>query len=326
MNRDSSIDALKAFAIFLVVLGHFLQTTLIDFDNNLLFKFIYSFHMPLFIFLSGYLTYHTDGIKNNFLKLRFLSLIIPYFSWMLVTSTITSIKDNHSLGQIMLNSFLHPDNGLWFLWVLFFMHLLLFCCDFVTKNHILLLISIITIIILLSTFIFKADNTFAIKTFASLLPYYIFGLAVNKFKKRLTFIYNNWFIFLPVFLFLVYFWQRNDALDFNIPIRNSKVFILIYKTIVASLGIIISIGLFSKINKFYNFILYVGKNSLAIYAIHFYSLYALEPIKNILNGTFYYEYAAIISILIISFCLFITYFLNKNKQLAFLFLGKVNKY
>ena len=61
-KRILSIDAIKAFAIFCVVLGHCIQYGsgifyLKDeiYFENWLFKIIYSFHMPLFMLISGYL-------------------------------------------------------------------------------------------------------------------------------------------------------------------------------------------------------------------------------------------------------------------------------
>jgi acyltransferase len=69
-NRLNWVDSLKGFAIFLVVYGH-----------NFPFceKYIYSFHMPLFLMISGF--FYPRKSDLNDLKKRFISLIIPYFSW-----------------------------------------------------------------------------------------------------------------------------------------------------------------------------------------------------------------------------------------------------
>ena len=52
-KRDDLLDIAKDIGIMLVVLGHTLQGFYTDFDNNLAFRLIYSFHMPLFFFISG---------------------------------------------------------------------------------------------------------------------------------------------------------------------------------------------------------------------------------------------------------------------------------
>ena len=45
-ERDNTLDLLKGFAIILVVLGHINVVTPVE-------NFIYSFHMSLFMFISG---------------------------------------------------------------------------------------------------------------------------------------------------------------------------------------------------------------------------------------------------------------------------------
>ena len=54
-KRNLTIDAMKGAAIILVVLGHVICDVYdpITYNNNLIFKFCYSFHMPLFTFLSA---------------------------------------------------------------------------------------------------------------------------------------------------------------------------------------------------------------------------------------------------------------------------------
>lgn len=69
-DRIIWIDYAKFIGIYLVVLGHLPI-------NVKSIIFIYSFHMPLFFFLSGYLYKKSDNMKNNF-KYNICSLIVPY--------------------------------------------------------------------------------------------------------------------------------------------------------------------------------------------------------------------------------------------------------
>lgn len=55
-KRITYLDSLKAILILLVILGHAVQFNTEEYETNPLFQFIYSFHMPLFLFISGYLT------------------------------------------------------------------------------------------------------------------------------------------------------------------------------------------------------------------------------------------------------------------------------
>lgn len=61
MNRLVWADALKGILIVLVVLGHSIQSVMIKmgmpFTEDYLWNLIYSFHMPAFIAVSGFLAY-----------------------------------------------------------------------------------------------------------------------------------------------------------------------------------------------------------------------------------------------------------------------------
>lgn len=52
-ERIQYIDAMRGFAILLVVIAHLVQYNFEDAFHNDIFNTIYSFHMPLFFFISG---------------------------------------------------------------------------------------------------------------------------------------------------------------------------------------------------------------------------------------------------------------------------------
>ena len=61
------VDTLKGWLIILVVLGHALQCTLgSECDENHLWNIIYSFHMPAFMAISGYLAFWSGGGQKCF--------------------------------------------------------------------------------------------------------------------------------------------------------------------------------------------------------------------------------------------------------------------
>jgi fucose 4-O-acetylase-like acetyltransferase len=65
-KRNVLLDYFKGIAIFLVVWGHCLQyaaNASYDFFSNEVFIVIYSFHMPLFMFISGYLFFLTQKTR-----------------------------------------------------------------------------------------------------------------------------------------------------------------------------------------------------------------------------------------------------------------------
>ena len=81
-NRDSFLDGLKFLLIYLVILGH------LPFSSMGLHQVIYSFHMPMFVFLSGYFSkpqepnkLFSSGLRlfRIFLIFDILHIIIQYF-------------------------------------------------------------------------------------------------------------------------------------------------------------------------------------------------------------------------------------------------------
>ena len=110
------IDNLRGFLILLVILGHSIQYGLPDWEQNHVFNFIYSFHMPLFICVSGFVSLHMKASWGQ-IKKRLVQLIIPFLSM----SIVCSIYNGKNL---VLTWILNPSIGLWFLWCLFF----IICC------------------------------------------------------------------------------------------------------------------------------------------------------------------------------------------------------
>ena len=78
--RSLSIDVFKGFGILLMIIGHIISG---DAHLKLIYSFIYSFHMPLFYLVSGYLL-NVKKIARDilpYLKKQGESLLVPYFSF-----------------------------------------------------------------------------------------------------------------------------------------------------------------------------------------------------------------------------------------------------
>lgn len=82
------IDALKGFGIMLVVFAHYSLPVALD-------TYIFSFHMPLFFFISGFLLNFVKYAESatDFIKGRFRSLIVPYFAFAVLTCLFYFLLD-----------------------------------------------------------------------------------------------------------------------------------------------------------------------------------------------------------------------------------------
>lgn len=67
-KRINELDRIKGIAIVLVVVGHILAFVNGRFQyafSNIIFQYIYIFHMPLFFWVSGYLFSDKTPIRKN---------------------------------------------------------------------------------------------------------------------------------------------------------------------------------------------------------------------------------------------------------------------
>ena len=124
-NRISWIDMAKGYGIILVIVGHLhLPSTITN--------YIYSFHIPLFFFLSGYL-FNTKKSFKDFVATKIKRLIIPYiclcipmiFSNLLFSENYTF---NFDCFKIELVCFLLQERHttLWFLACLLILNIIMY--------------------------------------------------------------------------------------------------------------------------------------------------------------------------------------------------------
>lgn len=128
-DRIASIDAAKAIGIVLVCSGHvergLFAAGIVDSSTWIASDFtLYTFHMPLFFFLSG-LTMRS-GLDRSFrmhLVSKARALLLPYFVWSVlqtVAMIAVSREVNHHISVATLLSIAwHPVWQFWFLYVLF---------------------------------------------------------------------------------------------------------------------------------------------------------------------------------------------------------------
>lgn len=75
MERDASFDIMKGIGILAVIAGHSIK--LVTYDDTLLWRFIYSFHMPMFFLIGGFFYKESTDFPRKFIK-DSKRLVIPY--------------------------------------------------------------------------------------------------------------------------------------------------------------------------------------------------------------------------------------------------------
>ena len=187
-KRIAWIDNAKAIAIFFIVLGHQLP-------SGELCGYLYSFHVPLFFFLSG-LTFSADKSPQKYLKEKAKRILIPYFAFSLISIAIYYIlnlifhRGGLSLGQCLLGMLTGTrstrlmlwNNPLWFLPCLFvlliFAYIIkrfIFCSNKIIFTVISLTVSVAAVIVLYCTK-FYPNAPFGIIQAVNASPYFIIGI------------------------------------------------------------------------------------------------------------------------------------------------------
>ncbi|MEK4230881.1 acyltransferase family protein [Solibacillus sp. FSL H8-0538] len=194
MTRDSYYDNAKAILIVLVVFGHTLSGLL--HENRLLdslYMFIYIFHMPAFIFISGYFS-KTIRTKNQIKKL-IATLVIPYIIFQLLYSYYYIYYLDAS---IQFNLF-DPRWGLWFLISLFYWKLML--RPFATSKW---MIAIAILISLTAGYIAEINEYFSLSRTLYFFVYFVAGYHMNmRLIKDAPTYYKNVACGILVILFVV---------------------------------------------------------------------------------------------------------------------------
>ena len=124
-KRNDYLDYCKGALILLVVYGHVVAVFGYKsgpFLENPVLKLIYIFHMPLFMAVSGYVSFGSiqkTGLVPLVIK-RFRNLIVPIISWSITTALVwDAITRSHQFNRLPIQAWTSGVDGLWFLWALF---------------------------------------------------------------------------------------------------------------------------------------------------------------------------------------------------------------
>ncbi len=207
-DRDKCLDYLKFIAAVLVIVGHSIQYSGVLNTNKgfgFIYLVIYSFHMPLFAMISGFLLYKSIERRGaiHALKGKCILLVpiviysIPVFftKGVFVSSEGLLLNIRHFLGFVLIG------NGLiWFLPVIFICSLILILISRVKYCDILILVSAVSSIVWISNY------------FISLLAFiYVFcsiGFIFAKYGLREK---ANRFVFAGcsvIYIALLFFYKR----------------------------------------------------------------------------------------------------------------------
>lgn len=302
-SRDLSFDFIKGILIILVVLGHAIQMVLQNSCwDNYLFHLIYSFHMPLFFFISGF-------FFKSCLKMKWKDMIIYKFERLLIPTIIfTSI-----LLIIKYISNEYCFNGIWDFYLVLRTYWFLICLYSLTLFYYLFIKSTIIIrVLLIFTYVLLVANYEKLPVFILVDCQIIrmmlvmgVGILYKMNKDYIDNILSNKIICFVVILILLlevllirYFYGIN-LLDYSpfIRIMDGICCSLLMFMVLKLMFNIISLN--SK--KITEYIVQSGLNSLGVYLIHV-LICKLMSYNNVYINI-YSEYITIFSLFIVIYLL-----------------------
>lgn len=274
------IDRLKGLAILLVVAGHFIQQHVWggESENNVLVRIIYTFHMPLFFFLSGYVSWLSPKSYFTFFKNKCRSILLPYISWSLLYLLILSPNSpscnvNDYIYLVLPSIFdTHHYGGLyWFLRILFILQVLLLAEKIIIRffKRCLLVHVYINILLCIVVFcigiLFKQLSSimFILHLLSFMLGYYC---SQSNYFDRLIDNKNVFYIALCTYIVAFLFYEPlTDRNIYHVIIAWSLKFLMALTAIVCVLYLFRNIfTLNSRVNDLLKFF---GQHSLMIYLV-----------------------------------------------------------
>jgi acyltransferase len=279
-QRVKWIDMLRGFGIFLVFLGHTTYT------NKHLVHYIFSFHMPLFFFVSGVFFKLTDtsgGFRKFFLT-RINMRLVPYISFGLLTYCIwlfplllkkygiyqgshpvpDSLYYKPLVGMLYgigVNGWLSHNGLLWFLACLFVTEIIFFLMysTIKTKRTMLLALLVFAFLGYIDSVYLRTQLPFSIDIAFTAVVFYGLGYLLRNYLLSYDFGIGSAFICLLLGLGTGFL---NDII-----IMNSRSYgnpLLFY---VSSLSSIYAYICFAKRIPNNRLISYVGQNSLVFFLL-----------------------------------------------------------
>ena len=279
-NRIVWVDIAKGIGIILVLIGHISQ-------NKNLHYFIYSFHMPLFFIISGYLY----SEKEQYVRKKAKSILLPYLFWSIV-SFLYWVLIERNLRTQNLNPIIPATNiliarggednyifnvALWFLPCLFVTEVMFHFLKKRIKN--IKILSIIILFFSILGYIYSKLNfirlPFCLDITLIAIGFYFLGylwkqkieIAFKQFNNK---IWKSYIIIGVMTIVTVVVSQINYGMSMNSLKFNNYFF-----TYIASISGCLVIYIISNIINKNRMLQFLGRNTLIIMCIH-------EPIKRIL--------------------------------------------
>lgn len=274
MEKLNYIDRLKGFAILLVVMGHMYLFPMHP-NDNLIFRIISSFHMPLFLFLSGFV------ISNPSLTI-FKNKAIKYLLPMFVFGTLFSLymQQEFTWNYLMKTfNFLTEGskNGYWYFLSLTIFYLTLPILNLCKNRKKFVEIGIATLFYIVFYVGWRKGGTIgevlSLEHAVCFYPFYILGYLSRKYNLVKLLLKNNWMFTIALVSYLILINLEKEYIPHNL-------YSILIRYVTPISAIIMCLFVFARREKdksiIENQLAFWGKNTLSIYVLHFFIVYKIN--------------------------------------------------
>ena len=298
-GRLCYIDNIRFVLILLVVCGHFIEYGHV-FPG--VFKFIYMFHMPAFIFLNGYVTKENVRVEK---KIGYLILYV-------VSVVLFWAFKKYFLGGDVKLTFFNPNpyTGLWYLLALFIWSLI-FPIFVSLKPAVAVMLSLL--LGLLAGFDDSVGQFLSLSRIIVFFPFYLLGYYAKEYKwlEKLKSFKLSAFIAAVVvifFMFVAIKYKARIPKDLLVSKKSySKMGMgyidgITYRSLFYIFAAILGCSVFMLVPKCKMFFTTLGQNTIAIYLLHLLMIIYLSNTGMLANFTQNYSpYWVFLAVIIVTF-------------------------
>ena len=276
-TRRTFIDLLRGAAIFLMLWGHCIQYCSgapVVFFENPAFRFIYSFHMPLFMLISGFLFFGSSQKRNlgELLSHRSIALIHPILMCTIfnyfITIGISSIAAKQ-FSAFFGGKWLDSLTSLWFLWSVLSSSISVALAFKISNKAWIRSIVLLLGIGLAAMFPCSTMNLY-------MYPYFVIGFLLGKYEEKwLKYINLIGAASLIGFILLIPYYKREHFIYTTGLFGNNFILVDSYRWAIGLFGsiaavwillLLFSIPAVQHLN-ISNGLISLGKNSLSVYSL-----------------------------------------------------------
>ncbi|MCR4674958.1 MAG: acyltransferase family protein [Lachnospiraceae bacterium] len=277
-GRIAWVDTAKGIGILLVFMGHLVEESWPG-------MWAYSFHLPLFFFLSGFL-FSTKVSFKEFVSKKAKSILLPYITMGLVICFFDALW-KHSLSTLSVKPAFLPQfiknlfyfviqnrfATLWYLAVLFWINLMMYLIVKIIKKTWLGLFVVVVLLLFGSSYYSRGGVSLPwnVDTVLMALPFFYAGYLfqiypvlqkpfVSKKIKDLVLAVMLYFISVELLRY------NEEKTGFGLEMYNNEYGVLPVTYLCAFAGILLTIIVSNHISL--RGLTYIGKNSLVFFLLH----------------------------------------------------------